>query len=159
MSPRVYIETSVVSYLTARPSRDVMTLARQQYTVAWWALQGQAFDAWISPLVIKEASRGDPVAANLRFQLCKTLPNLDLNDQANNIAHQLIARGAIPGTEPEDALHMGIAVTNQVDYIASWNFVHLVGATAKLKLRQHIIDLGYKPPVIATPEELLEEMS
>ena len=109
--------------------------------------------------MIAEIARGDVTAAAMRLTLCTGLPRLDVNADAESLAKRLLVDGAIPGTEPEDALHVAIAVVHQLDYIATWNFVHLVGASAKFKLQMHISRMGYTPPIIATPEELLEELS
>ena len=159
MKPRIYVETSVISYLTARPSRHILTLARQELTSSWWALRGESFEAFVSPLVIAEISRGDVNAASSRLALCIDLPHLRVSAEAESLATRLLADGAIPHTEPEDALHVAIAVVHQLDYISTWNFVHLVGASAKFKLQLHISRMGFAPPIIATPEELLEEFS
>ena len=159
MPPHIYVETSVISYLTARPSRNILTLARQELTSSWWARRDQGFEPFVSPLVLAEIGRGDANAAAMRLALCSGLPRLDVNADAESLAKRLLVDGAIPRTEPEDALHVAIAVVHQLNYIATWNFVHRVGASAKFKLQMHISRMGYTPPIIATPEELLEELS
>ena len=158
MKPRVYVETSVISYLTARPSRDLMLLARQQFTREFWSQRDTHYDAWISPLVIDEVSQGDPQAAAARLQACGALVMLEISSQAQAFAEELIAKGAVPPSEPEDALHIALATVCEMTYIASWNFAHLVGPAAKFKLQSKIKELGYKPPLIATPEEIYEEL-
>ena len=158
MKPRVYVETSVISYLTARPSRDFLILARQQITREFWEQLDTFYGAWISPLVIDEISQGDVQAAKARLQVCTDLPMLHINDAAQAFAEELIATGAVPATEPEDALHIALATIYQMDYIASWNFAHLVGPAAKFKLQTKINALGHQPPLIATPEEIYEEL-
>lgn len=159
MKPRVYIESSVVSYLTARPSRHILTLARQDLTLSWWALHHQEFTGFASQLVVQEISRGDVDAALKRVNLCQQLSMLEISQEAEDLAGKLLEQGAIPKTEPEDALHVAIAVVNRMDYIATWNFVHMVGASAKFKLQLHISRLGYVPPILVTPQELLEEIA
>jgi hypothetical protein len=158
MKSRVYVETSVISYLTARPSSNVMLLARQQFTRELWDLQPGRFQIWLSPLVLDEASQGDPVAAAIRLQVCQGLPELEITNDAMAFAQQLISTGAVPTTEPEDALHIALATMHAMDYIASWNFAHMVGPAAKFKLQNKISALGHKPPIIATPEEIFEEL-
>lgn len=159
MKPRIYVETSVISYLTARPSSNVMLLARQQFTRELWDLQPDRFEAWLSPLVLDEASQGDPYAAAARVQACKALPELEITDGVKAFAQLLITTGAVPPTEPEDALHIALATLHTVDYIASWNFAHMVGPAARFKLQNKISELGYRPPIIATPEEIYEELT
>ncbi len=158
MQPRVYVETSVISYLTARPSRDLFTLARQQYTRDFWAMAGRCYEPLISVLVMSEIRRGDVTAAAERVAVCSSLAQLSLTQSAERLAQQLIDMRAVPATEPEDALHIALATLAEVDYLASWNFAHIVGPSAKLKLQFQLKELGYKPPAIASPEEILEEL-
>lgn len=159
MKPRIYVETSVISYLTARPSSNVMLLARQQFTRELWALQPDLYEAWLSPLVLDEASQGDPQAAAVRVFVCRGLPELEITNEVKVFAQLLVNTGAVPTTEPEDALHIALATLHAVDYIASWNFAHMVGPAAKFKLQNKISELGHKPPIIATPEEIFEELT
>ena len=159
MKPRVYVETSVISYLTARPSSNILLLARQQFTREFWEMRQSEFVAWMSDLVLDEASAGDPSAAAARIAACAGLSLLDINPAAQSFARELIRTGAVPPTEPEDALHIALATVHQMDYIASWNFAHLVGPAAKFKLQSKIAALGHRPPIIATPEEIFEELS
>lgn len=158
MKPRVYVETSVISYLTARPSRDFLVLARQQITREFWEQRDTLYDACLSPLVIDEISQGDAHAAAARLQVCAGMPMLHINEAAQAFAEELISKGAVPKTEPEDALHIALATIHRMDYIASWNFAHLVGPAAKFKLQTKISELGHQPPLIATPEEIYEEL-
>ena len=159
MKSRVYVETSVISYLTARPSSNVMLLARQQFTREFWELQPARFEALISPLVVDEALRGDASAAAMRLRVCQGLATLEITDEVELFAQQLVALGAVPTTEPEDALHIALATMHAMDYIASWNFAHLVGPAAKFKLQTKISEMGHKPPIVATPEEIFEELT
>jgi predicted nucleic acid-binding protein len=158
MIPRIYIETSVISYLTARPSRDLLLLARQQYTRDFWSMAGQYYEPLISALVMSEIRRGDETAAAERVTVCNLLAQLPLTEAAVRLAQQLIDIHAVPATEPEDALHIALATIAEVDYLASWNFAHIVGPSAKLKLQFQLKELGYKPPAIASPEDILEEL-
>lgn len=156
MKPTIYLETSVVSYLTSRPSRDLVTAARQQMTRQWWDLAQGYWDIAISDLVIEEAARGDPSAAMLRLQALQALPVLTLEPAARNLALAIMQAGAIPATEPEDALHVAVATIAQVRYLVTWNFAHLVGPDTKLRLLDTLRGFGYTPPLLTTPEELLE---
>jgi hypothetical protein len=156
MKPRVYVETSVISYLTARPSRDFLVVARQEFTRQWWELREHAFDAVISGLVIGEIGRGDPGAALRRAQVCEGLECLQVSEEATALAQELIRLKAIPEQEPEDATHIAVAALSNIQFIASWNFSHLVGPEAKFRLQTQLKDMGYRVPLLATPEELLE---
>ncbi|WP_295392912.1 type II toxin-antitoxin system VapC family toxin [uncultured Thiodictyon sp.] len=156
VKPTIYLETSVVSYLTSRPSRDLITAARQQITREWWELAPGYFDISISDLVIEEAARGDPSAAMLRLQALQDLPVLTIETAARVLAISIMEAGAIPATEPEDALHIAIATIAQAHYLVTWNFAHLVGPDTKLRLLDTLRALGHTPPLLTTPEELLE---
>jgi hypothetical protein len=156
VKPTIYLETSVVSYLTSRPSRDLIMAARQHITREWWALAPDRWLISISDLVIEEAARGDPSAAVLRLDVLQQLPVLPIETAAKELATAIIGAGAIPGTEPEDALHIAVATVSQVHYLVTWNCAHLVGPDAKLRLLDTLRALGHAPPLLTTPEELLE---
>ena len=156
MKPTIYLETSVVSYLTSRPSRDLITAARQQITREWWELAPNRWSIFISDLVIEEAARGDSSAAALRLEALQPLPVLPIETAAKELAAAIIEAGAIPGTEPEDALHIAVATVSRVHYLVTWNLAHLVGPDAKLRLLDTLRALGHTPPLLTTPEELLE---
>jgi predicted nucleic acid-binding protein len=158
-TPRVYVETSVLGYLTSRPSRDLVKAARQQITADLWAVKGTVYEPFVSGLVLQEAAMGDPDAARLRLLACRGIAVLPVSDRVQEVGLMLIAQGAVPASEPEDALHLALATVAQVDYVVSWNFAHIVGPAAKLRLQRHIERLGLNPPLIATPEELLEELT
>ncbi len=156
MKPRIYIETSAVSYLTARPSRDFLTVARQEFTRQWWDFKGLRFDPIISGLVISEISKGNPDAAFKRAQACEGLEVLQVTDEAITLAAELIRLKAIPEQEPEDALHIAIAALSDIQFIASWNFSHMVGPEPKFRLQTQLKELGFNVPLLATPQDLLE---
>jgi len=155
---RVYVETSVISYLTARPSRDLIVAARQEATREWWECRSVKFAAFSSQLVLREAAAGDPEAAMKRLAICQPLAMLPIDANCEALAEQLVSTGAVPPTEQEDALHVALATLSRVDFIATWNFAHLVGPVAKFRLQLAIQQLGYPPPILATPEELLETL-
>jgi predicted nucleic acid-binding protein len=158
MKPRIYLESSFISVLTARPSYDMVKQVRQQRSQDLWDLRLQTYEAFCSPLVIEEILRGDPHAAALRNTVCQQLPILPIKLEAQRLAKQLIERGAVPPTEPEDALHIALAATEKMDYIASWNFAHLVGVWAKIRLQKTLAELGFDRLAIATPEEIIENL-
>lgn len=154
--PLAYVETSVISYLTSRPSRDVLTAARQTWTREWWEVAPQHWSLAVSELVLEEAGRGDELAAERRLDALKGMDTLPINAEAQGLARRLIHAGSLPATEPEDALHIALATINGAHYLVSWNFAHLVGPDAKLKLLDAIRGLGLQPALLTTPEELLE---
>lgn len=154
--PLIYVETSVISYLASRSSRDLLVAARQEATREWWESRDVFFQPFVSRLVLREASMGDPAAALQRLEICRPLRLLDVDAACEALAGELIAARALPETEQEDALHIALATLSKADFIASWNFAHLVGPVAKFRLQTTIQNMGYPPPILATPEELLE---
>jgi hypothetical protein len=154
---KVYLETSVVSYLTARLSRDLIVAAYQQITQEWWQNRSDAFDLFISQLVVDECSQGHPEAVQKRLQAVQSLPLLDLTDEGGDLAGELIRNNILPQQAEPDALHIAIATTNGMDYLLTWNFKHIANAVIKQRIEQICRQAGYEPPVICTPEELLAE--
>ncbi len=157
MKSRIYIETTVISYLAARPARDVVSLARQEMSRDFWLWAPTVYELCCSQLTIEEVSRGDETAARRRqefIEQCTVLPDDPL---VAEIANRLIRIKAVPATEPEDAAHIAIATVAQMKYIVSWNFSHMVGPQAKRQLEKAITSLGFAPPFLATPEEIFEE--
>lgn len=157
MKPKVYIETSVISYLTSWPSRDLIVAANQQITHDWWQLHYQDFDFYISQLVINEASSGDVDAAKRRLDVVKDIPLLETSKIAVNFAELLVTEGSIPQQAIEDALHIAIATLNGMDYLLTWNFKHIANATMRYNIERICRISGYEPPIICTPQELLGE--
>lgn len=155
MKQKVYLETSIVSYYTARPSRDLVVAARQEITHELWPFLQTSFDIYISALVLQEASRGDKDAANNRLDALSGFPVLELAPQAHDIARALIAGNAIPEKAEEDALHIALACLNGMEFLLTWNFSHINNAVKKANINQIVRDFGFEPPEICSPEELL----
>ncbi len=155
MRPRVYIETTVVSYLTARPSRDLVVAAHQEVTREWWEERRSGFELYVSQLVIQEAAAGHPEAARRRLDELAGVPSLALREEAVALARRLIDRGAVPSQAAADALHIALATVHGMDYLLTWNCRHIANA----EIRQAVASVcelhGYEPPVICTPEELM----
>ena len=157
MKSTVYIETTVISYLTAWPSRDVVRLAQQQTTRDWWNSQRQRFDLVASELVVLECAAGDKAAASDRLKVIEPLPLLAVNGAATEVADALLVAKAIPRSADRDALHVGICAVHQVPFLLTWNFKHLANAQMQDSIRDVCIVQGYAAPVICTPEALFED--
>jgi predicted nucleic acid-binding protein len=154
MKIRVYVETSVISYLTARRSRDPVKAARQLQAQALWDAQDR-FSLVVSPAVLDEALRGNPSQAALRGLAIESLPSLSLGAEAEYLAQLLLQRKALPNKALADAVHIAIATTHKIKVVASFNFRHLASVFARAKIEQTLRQLGYEAPLIATPEEIL----
>ena len=153
--PKVYIETTIIGFLTARPSRDIVTQSKQQLTHEWWNEERSGFDLFCSPLVVREVSQGHPDAAKERLEELSGIPVLDLAVEAKNLAQKIIGPGMIPPIYYEDALHVALATVHGMDYLLTWNLNHIANATLRKKYEQEIRKEGYEPPLICTPEELM----
>jgi len=154
MKPLVYIESSVISYLTARPSNDLIKSARQAITEEWWEKDRTRFNCYISALVEEEIARGNPDAAKKRLDVTNKIDNLSVSVNAKEIAEVLISSGAVPVNSEEDALHIGIATAHGVHFLLTWNFKHINNAEKKSQINKVIEELGYIAPVLCSPEEL-----
>jgi hypothetical protein len=153
----IYIETSIVSYLTARLSRHLVVAAHQQITEEWWENHRVSFQLYTSEVVLDEASFGDPALASKRCQALQGIELLDVSDEAVSLSTKLIAPGALPSKALEDALHIAIATIHQVDYLLTWNCKHIANAQMRLAIERINNQCGYQTPIICTPEELMGE--
>jgi len=153
----VYIESSVISYITARPSRDVVTSARQAISIEWWDGYKDSFEIFVSELVLEEIGSGDSRAASNRLAMVEGIPVLVATSNAVALAKSLIAENAIPASSMEDALHISIAAAQGVDFLLTWNFKHINNANTRNKIAQVINLSGFNSPIICSPEELINE--
>jgi hypothetical protein len=156
MKPRVYLETTIVSYLTARPSRDLVMAANQATTTEWWTNRKDAFDLFVSQVVIKESSAGDKEAAERRSEVLKQFSRLDITAEVEALAGDLIAGVPLPPKAQADALHIAVATVNGMSYLLTWNCTHIANATLRSQIEAVCRAAGYEPPVICTPQEMLE---
>lgn len=155
MKPKVYIETTIVSYLAASASRDIVIAGHQQITREWWEGRNR-FDLFVSQAVVEEAGRGDRTVATRRTALLSGIPVLELGQEVHELASGLLQVRAVPANAMVDALHIAVAAVNRVDYLLTWNCTHIANATVRGKIERACRDAGLQSPVICTPEELME---
>ena len=157
MKPKVYIETSVVSYFTAWPSRDVVMAAHQALTSEWWRNGLPRYQPVISQFVIDEVQAGDLAAARLRLDALAGIALITAPaEEVERVVMALLARKALPANARYDALHVALCACAGVDFLVTWNYKHLANAS-KLALVERVCrECGYEPPRIATPSELME---
>jgi predicted nucleic acid-binding protein len=155
MKPKAYLETTVVSYLTARASRDLIVAAHQKLTRVWWERRRKRFELYCSQLVIREAAAGDTRAARRRLEVLEPLPLLEITDAAGQLARDLVTEAPIPKRALEDALHIALATVHGMDYLLTWNCKHIANAEIRNAVTAVCGAHGYEPPVICTPEELM----
>ena len=153
---KVYIETSVISYYAAHPSRDLIIAANQQATQEWWRTRKNDFEIYVSQLVVQEASAGDREASTYRLEALENIPLLDILDEAVRLAENFIEQKAIPEKAAEDGLHIAIAAVHGMEYLLTWNFKHIANATLRANVELVCRLNGFEPPIICTPMELME---
>ena len=156
MKRKIYVETSVISYLTARPSKTIIGAAHQQLTLAWWEKRGQ-YELMVSEVVLRECGAGDSESAARRLEVVRDLPLLLITEQAIKIAEDLIKQKIVPLKAIEDALHIAIATAHGVDYLVTWNCRHIANPEIQRGIASYLEQIGAVLPFICTPEELLGE--
>lgn len=155
----VYLETSFISLLVGRPSRDLVTAANQQVTRDWWRLRREAFCCVASSEVLREASKGDPEEVKKRLEVLNQLMVLQRSDEAEMLMHGLLATGALPEQAQADAAHLAIATAAKADYLLTWNCRHLANAQILRRLEREAIRHQWKLPKVCTPSELMGDLS
>ena len=154
---RVYVETTIVSYLAGRPSLDVIVAGRQQVTHRWWEVRRPGFDVVVSQVVLDEISAGDPEAARRRIEIVVGLPLLDVTPEAAELAARLIERVPLPSQASVDATHVAVAACHRVDFVMTWNVAHIANAVLRRRVEAVCRAAGYDAPILCTPDELMED--
>jgi hypothetical protein len=157
MKPTLYMETTIPSYLTSRPSRDLIIAGHQQITREWWEKRRTGFDIYISQFVVDEVSAGNPAAARERLRAIKGLALLDITPEVGTLAAGILASGVIPERAAADAAHIAIAAVHGMSFLMTWNCVHIANAIIARTVAGVCRHHGFECPVICTPEELLGE--
>jgi len=156
LKPKVYLETSVISYLAGRVSRDVVTVANQQVTRTWWRDGRSDFELYVSRVVLLEIGAGDLSVARSRLDLVREIPRLDLTQECFLLAEELLQGLALPRvTAGRDALHIAVAAMNGVDFLLTWNCRHIANAVLIPRIASIIERRGYRAPVLCTPPQLM----
>jgi len=145
---------SIVSYLVARPSKNIVVAAHQASTRDFWVhLDNHA--VFISDIVIQEASRGDETQAKRRSEVLQDFQVLKIDDEVKELARKFLTAKIIPDKCPEDALHIAVAAANGMDVIVTWNFKHINNPFIRKRVRQIVEKNGWVCPEICSPEEFL----
>ena len=151
----VYLETSFISYLVARPSGDLLVAAHQKTTQDWWTDRRDKFTCYVSQVVIDEASAGDATEAQKRLAVISALAALDVAPGVESLTQAILKSGALPPSAGRDAAHVAVAAFHSVDYLLTWNCKHLANAQIMRKIESVCQGSGYRMPIICTPEELM----
>lgn len=154
--PRLYLETTIPSVLTARPSRDLEKARMQRVTTRWWNSWRTQFDIYISTVVLDEAGDGDSEAARLRLDILQPIQRVDHNPRSYALADRLMTSSAMPPDSRSDAEHIAIASVHDMTFLLTWNCAHLANMHTHRKIAEICQSEGYRCPTLCTPGALLE---
>jgi hypothetical protein len=155
MSETVYIETSILGYLTARSTKNLILAANMEITKDWWEFRRNAFILYSSEAVLDEVAQGDSEIAAQRLEILRDFPLLALNQAVQDLAAQFLARSSLPPKAKVDAIHIAAATIHGMDYLLTWNCKHIANAQIQRKLAEISLDFGYVLPILCTPNELM----
>ena len=151
----VYIETSIVSYLTARATNNLVAAAWQITTAQWWDSHSSDFDLYTSILTIQEAGRGHPEAAARRLEALEEITVLPITDAVVALSDALVRGQALPPNARNDAVHIAVSVVHGISYLLTWNFRHIANAATRPLIDEICERRGYRSSIICTPSELM----
>lgn len=155
MSETVYIETSILGYLTARSTKDLILAANIEITRDWWEFRRNAFILYTSEAVLDEVAQGDAEISAQRLEILRDFPLLALNQAVQDLAAQFLARSSLPPKAKVDAIHIAAATIHGMDYLLTWNCKHIANAQIQGKLAKISLDFGYVLPILCTSNELM----
>ena len=150
----VYLETTIPSFLTGRPSNDLILAGKQEVTRRWWETRRHHYHLAVSQFVIDEASAGDPSAADKRLSVLEHIPLLEIDEAVLNLADRILSVGIIPPKAATDAGHIAVAARHNVDFLMTWNCTHIANGEIIARIRTILDHAGFGSPVICTPDEL-----
>lgn len=156
MKPKLYIETSIISYLTSRPSRDVVINANQQLALEWWETR-ENFDLFVSQIVVDEVSKGDAAFAQKRLDLIQDIPLIDFNDEAKNLAKEILNQNVLPPKASLDVFHIAVTAIHEIDFLLTLNCKHIANAFVIKRIEKICAEFGYESPIVCTPQEILQK--
>lgn len=151
-----YIETTVIGHLVGRILADPIVAGRQAVTRQWWPNATTKYRLFVSKVVADECAAGDAEAAKERLAVLDSLEFLATSSAVDELARKLMDEFAVPKTEPRDAVHISLSAVNGLGYLVSWNFKHIVNPTTRSAIERVCRDAGFVPPMICTPDELME---
>ncbi len=157
MKPKVYLETSFISYLTSPISQNIITAANQHVTREWWESCRFAFDLFISPWVISEIGQGNIVESAKRLAMVKDITILVSNNAVVELASAFLQEKGVPSKATDDAYHIALATVHRMNYLLTWNCKHIANGQIQPKLRQISQKRGYDIPILCTPYEQLQQ--
>jgi len=154
---KIYLETTIPSYLVARASRDLLIAAHQQVTRTWWDEHRGNYDLFVSEFVIAEIAFGEEAMAEARRSVLAAFPLLEVNESVRELTRVIIGSGILPPKATTDAAHIAVATIHQIDFLLTWNCRHINNAGIKRRMQSFLASQEYVLPTICTPEELMED--
>lgn len=155
----IYLESSIPSYLAARPSRDPTTAANQQLTHEWWQTAPAEFEIFVSEAVVNEIARGNPAMAARRLNFVDGLPILPATDDVRALNRIYRKSLGLVGRARRDVPHFSFAVSYELDYLVTWNLAHIASPRVVRKLADLNEELGRHVPIVTTPAAFLADES
>ena len=152
---RIYIESTIPSYVVARPARNLLQAARQELTRDWWNLKRQEHELFTSQIVLDEIAAGESETARRRLEITADLPIVDLTSAAEKLAGKILRSGLLPANADGDAAHIALATAHNLDILLTWNCRHIANGAIQVRLRRLVEASGFELPAICTPEEML----
>ena len=154
MMKTLYLETSVIGYLTARTSQNLIVAANMAVTREWWDTCRDNFEMYVSETVFNEAGRGDPEMAQKRIEVIADLPSLFANEAVTELTQQFLQQTNLPPKASDDALHIALATVYDLDFLVTWNCRHIANPNIQKKLSEISTNFGYQLPILCTPYQL-----
>jgi len=155
---RIYVESTIPSYVVARPARDLLQAARQQISKDWWELKRQQHELFTSQIVLDEIASGETGMSKQRLETLAGIPVLRANEEAEKFTLQILGSGLLPAAADRDAGHIALATIYEMDILLSWNCRHIANASIQARLRKLAERSGLTLPVLCTPDELTGEI-
>ncbi len=155
---RIYIESTIPSYLVARPARDLLQAARQQTSRDWWELKRQQHELFTSEIVLAEIGEGEAAMAQQRLEIMRGIKILRVTDDTEALTRRILESGLLPADADRDAAHIALATIYEMDILLSWNCRHIANASIQGRLRRLAEQMGLALPVLCTPDELTGEL-
>ena len=157
MPHSIFIETTIPSYYVSRPSRNLLQFARQELTREWWDARRHEFDLFTSQLVLDEASEGESAKASERLELLSGLELLDITEEVEALAANLIRSGIVPSVAARDAFHLAAAGVHRMNFLLTWNCKHIANPFIADRLQSCFSSMGIHLPNICTPEQFFTD--
>jgi len=155
MKPKIYMETSVISFLAARASKDKVLSGQQESTHRWWREKRKQYEIFVSKLVWQEEAKGNDEAAKQRLKLIHPLKRLQITLNVSKLARALVSRKAVPPNAADDAMHIALGAIYGMDFLLTWNFTHINNPVTEELIRDICGKHDFHCPVICTPDQLL----